>query len=161
MKRLIGLATVVLTLGVTAVASADVNSVTPSTNDINRTKGWAHVDQVGLSLQFTSTRNFYSCFEYRTDGDTSQQISPDNPNTLITDGLYPYICEKDSSDTLNIRAKKYVEVRMVFGAESDERFDWTRFDVGKQACKNGGWKDFGFANQGQCVRYEETGKDSR
>ncbi len=162
MKRLIGLATVVLTLGVTAAASADVNSVTPSTNDINRTKGWAHVDQVGPSdLQFISTRNFYSCFEYRTDGDTSQQIDPVNFNPLITDGLYPYHCERNSSETFTIHARRYVEVRMVFGAESDERFDWTRFEVGKQACKNGGWEGFGFANQGQCVRYEETGKDSR
>ena len=29
------------------------------------------------------------------------------------------------------------------------------------ACKKGGWEDFGFRNQGQCVRFVETGKDSR
>ncbi len=28
-------------------------------------------------------------------------------------------------------------------------------------CKSGGWRDYGFENQGQCVRYAETGKDSR
>jgi hypothetical protein len=28
-------------------------------------------------------------------------------------------------------------------------------------CKNGGWEQFGFKNQGQCVRFIETGKDSR
>jgi hypothetical protein len=28
-------------------------------------------------------------------------------------------------------------------------------------CKKGGWSDFGFRNQGQCVRYVETGLDSR
>lgn len=28
-------------------------------------------------------------------------------------------------------------------------------------CKNGGWVVFAFQNQGQCVRYAETGKDSR
>jgi hypothetical protein len=27
--------------------------------------------------------------------------------------------------------------------------------------KNGGWEAFGFKNQGQCVRFVETGKDSR
>lgn len=31
----------------------------------------------------------------------------------------------------------------------------------KNDCKNGGWEDFGFKNQGQCVRFIETGKDSR
>jgi hypothetical protein len=28
-------------------------------------------------------------------------------------------------------------------------------------CKDGGWQDFGFRNQGQCMRFIETGKDSR
>jgi hypothetical protein len=31
----------------------------------------------------------------------------------------------------------------------------------KQDCMKGGWQSFGFSNQGQCIRYIETGKDSR
>ena len=31
----------------------------------------------------------------------------------------------------------------------------------KDECMKGGWIDFGFRNQGQCVRFVETGKDSR
>lgn len=31
----------------------------------------------------------------------------------------------------------------------------------KDDCKNDGWEQFGFKNQGQCVRFIETGKDSR
>jgi hypothetical protein len=31
----------------------------------------------------------------------------------------------------------------------------------KDACMDGGWKQMGFKNQGQCVRFVETGKDSR
>lgn len=31
----------------------------------------------------------------------------------------------------------------------------------KDDCKKDGWKAFGFENQGQCVRFVETGKDSR
>jgi len=31
----------------------------------------------------------------------------------------------------------------------------------KDQCKDGGWAAFGFVNQGQCVRYVETGKDSK
>ena len=118
----------------TNVAFAAVNAVTPSTNDINRTNGWAHVDQVSsgigtTTLEFISTRAFLSCFEYRTDGDTSQMISGANYNTSITDGLYPYVCVNNSTQTKTFTAQSYVEVRMVFGAETDERFDWTRFYV--------------------------------
>ena len=31
----------------------------------------------------------------------------------------------------------------------------------KDDCKDGGWEDFGFSNQGQCIRFVNTGKDSR
>lgn len=81
-------------IGLFMPANAEVNAVTPSTNDINRDNGWAHVNQLSQSigeteLEFVSTRGFASCFEYRTDGDTSQQTSPNNFNTDVTDGLYP------------------------------------------------------------------------
>lgn len=33
--------------------------------------------------------------------------------------------------------------------------------VVKEECKKGGWSDFGFRNQGQCIRFTETGEDSR
>jgi hypothetical protein len=33
--------------------------------------------------------------------------------------------------------------------------------VSKDACKKNGWAAFGFSNQGQCVKFVETGKDSR
>lgn len=31
----------------------------------------------------------------------------------------------------------------------------------KDDCKEAGWEDFGFKNQGQCIRFVNTGKDSR
>lgn len=31
----------------------------------------------------------------------------------------------------------------------------------KADCRNGGWEGYGFRNQGQCVRFIETGQDSR
>jgi hypothetical protein len=31
----------------------------------------------------------------------------------------------------------------------------------KEECRNGGWMQLGFKNQGQCIRFVETGKDSR
>jgi hypothetical protein len=33
--------------------------------------------------------------------------------------------------------------------------------ITKAECMNGGWQQFDFLNQGQCVRFVETGKDSR
>jgi hypothetical protein len=33
--------------------------------------------------------------------------------------------------------------------------------VSKADCMNGGWRGFDFKNQGQCVRFVETGKDTR
>jgi hypothetical protein len=31
----------------------------------------------------------------------------------------------------------------------------------KNQCKKGGWEEFGFRNQGQCIRFVNTGQDSR
>jgi hypothetical protein len=177
MRRIVGAATV-LTLALACAAGAAVNSVTPSTNDENRAKGWAHVNQLGkgigtTELEFVSTRNFLSCFEYRTDGDTSQALASPNPNPAVPD-RYPHLCVRNggtnpaqvSPQTMTFQADDYVEVRMVFGAETNERFDWTRFDVDPDArsqgdCKDGGWASFGFKNQGQCVRFVQNGQDSR
>jgi len=135
MKKFVGLFIFLAVLGSMSIAFAEVNAVTPSTIDINKTKNpmWAHVNQLNMGpgttdLQFVSMREFYSCFEYRTDGDTSQSTG-DNYNPSVTDGLYPYYCQNNDSSTHTITANEYVEVRMVFGAETDERFDWTRFDV--------------------------------
>ncbi|MFC1507236.1 hypothetical protein ACFLQ6_09235 [Thermoproteota archaeon] len=138
MKKPIFLALIlVASVMLVGTVSAAVNPVTPSTNDENRVKEWAHVNEISVdvgevTLEFVSTRSFYSCFEYRTDGDTSQVITENggvNYNNDITDGLYPYYCRFNDVSTETISANEYVEVRMVFGAETDERFDWTRFDV--------------------------------
>ena len=125
------IAVILMVFVMTTVAAA---SVTPSTNAANITKGWAYVEVMAsgpgtITLQFVSTRNFYSCFEYRTDGDTTQMTSATNYNAGIADGLYPYKCVKNSSTQVTLLADSYVEARMVFGAEGDERFGWTMFSV--------------------------------
>jgi hypothetical protein len=119
---------------------AVVNSVTPSTNDINRVNGWAHVDVLkvdqgqprSMTFRFTSTRDFYSCFEYRTNSGRSQVLTENgglNYNSSVTDGLYPYVCVENSTQDVTITTTQRVEIRMVFGAETNERFDWTRFSA--------------------------------
>ncbi len=51
--------------------------------------------------------------------------------------------------------------------ENNWYFDWVEFTVGpidptsKNDCKKGGWETFGFRNQGQCIKFVNTGKDSR
>jgi hypothetical protein len=128
----------------TLLASA-AYAQTPSTNELNRAKGWAYVDQLSIGvgetqLKFVSTRTFASCFEFRTDGDTSQKTSETNYNPAITDGLYPFVCVNNNAAERTIAAISYVEVRMVFGAETDERFGWTRFYVlGPAAYKAKPW----------------------
>lgn len=153
-------------LAIPALASSHA----PSDNDTNRTNGWAHVNVTAgigdATLEFVSTRAFASCFEYRTDGDTTQKIADDNYNAAVTDGLYPFECVNNSTEVITLEADAYVEVRMVFGAESDERFEWTRFDVLPDAqtgedCMDGGWEAYGFKNQGQCMRFVHGGGDSR
>ena len=140
-KIIVSLISVVLVFGLIGAVSGEVNSVTPSTNDINRTNGWAHVNEISVgvgevTLDFVQPRSFYSCFEYRTDGDVSQVI--DEEHFLEYYGVvpqgdlqqYPYLCLSTiSNKTKTIPANEYVEIRMMFGAEGDERFDWTRFDV--------------------------------
>jgi hypothetical protein len=168
----------VVAVALAPVSAAFASDATPSTNDDNREKGWAHVNEIDVGigmvlLDFISTRNFLSCFEYRSDGDESQRLLDDdgNPranfNLEITDGLYPFYCLRNQTRAEALIASQYVEVRMVFGAEKDERFDWTRFDVvggdgaSRFECMDGAWKNFGFRNQGQCIRFLETGQDSR
>jgi hypothetical protein len=124
---------VALILSTMGVAFGAVDEVTPSSNDENRTKGWAHFKVVdarvgAVEIEFVSTRNFPSCFEYRSDGEDTTDPR-ENFNTDIDVGLWPFVCVTDSTATRTLSALGYVEIRMVFGAESDERFDWTRVDV--------------------------------
>ncbi len=162
----------VFALGVVAApVLAVVNDVFPSTNDANRALGWAHVDQVSvddgsMTLSFVNPRGFASCFEIRTDGDTSQALGVGNFNLAVTDGLYPFACVNNATRLRTVAAERYVEVRLAFGGETDERFDWTRFDLvldpeTKADCKDGGWADYGFRNQGLCVAFVLTGRDTR
>ena len=140
MRVTVALLGAIVALGLVGSAGADVNATTPSTNQQNEENGWAYVSTSNpgprtIELTFHSTRSFASCFEYRTDGDTSQVLAENggaNYNAGVSDGLYPYDCVNNDDETITVHANAYVEVRMVFGAESDERFDWTRFGV--QSC---------------------------
>jgi hypothetical protein len=147
-----------LMLATSAPVMAEINEVTPSTNDTNRENGWAHFNVIDLRIgevdvEFVSTRTFASCFEYRLDeGDPT---GADNFNADITDGLWESVCVNNSTAQRTLTADALVEIRMVFGAERDERFDWTPIAIpaplAADDCKAGGHEGEGFSNQGQCV----------
>ena len=54
-----------------------------------------------------------------------------------------------------------VDNQLYFQAATDNVWIDVLDPVTKDDCKNGGWEQYGFKNQGQCVRFIETGKDSR
>ena len=146
-----------LMLATSAPVMAEIKAVTPSTNDANLTKGWAHFNVVDLqvgevTVDFISSRAFFSCFEYRIDEEPPTGAA--NPNTDVADGLWEFVCVNASTVPRTFTANTLVEIRMVFGAERDERFDWTPIDIPPLAvddCTSGGFEEEGFSNQGQCI----------
>lgn len=153
--------------------AVDHSEAFPSTNEANIENGWANVTwnsaDAGVEeapLRFVTSRAFASCFEYRID-DSEPFYEDDNFNAHIDDGLWQYHCVSANQDQVEVtlNARSHVDIRLSFGAERDERFDWTRFYVltleNKDQCMNGAWQALGFRNQGQCIRYVETGKDAR
>ena len=142
--------------------------VFPSTNETNIANGWSNVtwnsDDAGLGeapLKFDQPRGFYACFEIRIDDE--EPSSTNHPNPSIQDGKWDDHCVLGPGNLEEtFTAISHVDVRMSYGGERDERFDWTRFYVmsadSKDDCQNGGWQTLGFANQGQCIRFVETGK---
>jgi len=148
-----------LMLAMSVPVMADHVDATPSTNDTNRTNGWAHFNvldvRVGeVDVELVSTRPFASCFEFRSDDEPPTGAA--NFNTDIHDGLWDFECVNNSTVARTLSADSHVEIRMVFGAEGDERFDWTRVEVlqaalAKDDCKSGGYETEGFSNQGRCV----------
>lgn len=144
-----------------------------------------HVNEIAVgpgsvTLEFVNHTNSLAFFEYRTDGDELDEgnhpvvnaagehdLGGDPPR----DSIYPGINVDGRSEpdpvveVETFEAYHYVEVRLALGGERDWDFDWTRFYAEqpetKTDCKRGGHADYGFRNQGQCIRYVNTGKDSR
>lgn len=149
----------------------------PSTNDQNRANGLPHVNFVSndvgeVTLEFVNDTNSLAFFEYRIDGQT---VGTTNHPVVIGDGIYPGVCVDGRANPVcgngnpelrTFSASQTVEVRLALGGERDWDFDWVTFNVlpdaqTKEDCQDGGWENYGFSNQGQCVRFIETGSDSR
>jgi hypothetical protein len=153
-------------------AGAEVNEVTPSTNDANKAAENAYFEAVpatdSVTLTFISPDPYLSCFEYRADDEAPTEEGA-NWNPLVLDGLWDFVCVSSTApaEPVKVIATDYVDVRMVFGAETTERFDWTRVETLEPEeetepveptrpetvaeCKQGGWKALNYTNQGRCV----------
>lgn len=55
----------------------------------------------------------------------------------------------------------YYDNVVVSHVDGSTVYDFEIAPTEKSECKKGGWQDFGFKNQGQCIRFVNTGKDSR
>ncbi len=115
-----------------------ISPVFPSTNAANETAGWLNVTVLDSTITVQSARLLGyggSCIEYRFNNNTpDQKRVGSNPNTLVTDGFWPTKCigipALNPTATITIPAGVTTfEVRSAFGAESGERFDWTRFNL--------------------------------
>jgi hypothetical protein len=130
-----------------------------------------------VTLEFVNNTNSLAFFEIRIDGEV---LTSGTAHPVVTDDyIYPGICVdnrqnrpdpevcdgRHSSRTETVSAGQTVDVRLALGGERDWDFDWTRFYVlsleNKDQCRDGAWEELGFKNLGQCVRFVETGKDSR
>lgn len=163
-----------LLIGGTGVAAAyDF----PSTNENNEANGWPYVDEVDddnceVTLEFVNDTNSLAYFEYRIDGEVPEETYGPHP-VISGDVIYPGVTvdgRGEPDPVAEIRAftaSSTVEVRLALGGERDWDFDWTTFTVPscdpetKNDCKDDEWEFYGFWNQGQCIRYVNTGKDSR
>jgi len=106
----------------------DSSNSMPSTNAENAAKEWAHFTSekngTSTTLTFRTTRSFVSCFEYRVNGSLPTDTRA-NFNTDLPDGLWDYTCVSASgTTTVDITDADLIEVRLSFGAEKGERFNW-------------------------------------
>lgn len=164
MKKIIASSSMIaLFFGVVGVASA-FTYVTTNADNIANEEG-PYVEEVSstpseVTLGFGNFGPGVHCFEYRTDGDTSQSIGT---NSFFPElDLYPYFClSAGGTDERTFDVDEYIEIRIPFGAEQDFYFDWTRFDA--PSCKKGGWENFTdptFDNQGMCVSYFKSNENA-
>lgn len=157
----------------------------PSTNEQNRDKevpgregqDAPHVNQLSVGigeveLEFVNMAPGLAFFEYRIDGEVLTSGTPHPLNDpafpyIHDDFIYPGVAvNSGNTETMTFEANEKVEVRLALGGERDWDFDWVTFEVlpdaqTKDDCKKGGWEEFGFRNQGQCIRFVNTGMDSR
>ncbi|HSJ34471.1 MAG TPA: hypothetical protein VLB85_05400, partial [Acidimicrobiia bacterium] len=124
-----------------------------------------------VDLEFVNETKFLGRFEVRVDGEvmTSGTAHPAVVGDYINDGVCvdgraAPVCGSGPVGE-RFRAATTVEVRLALGGERNWDFDWVIFyplpDASSKADCRDDFEYYGFKTRAQCIRYVETGKDSR
>ena len=160
----------------------------PSTNDANKANGGPYVELVDsgpgwVRIAFVDPQG-YASWEYRLDGKTLQ-FPKDCPDEIDQHKVIGRECRYSSwrvtdPDVAGGTVETYtfgsfdwpwvyetIEIRKAGGAERDTDYDWVTFYIPPAAdpytrgnCV-ANWDVYGFSNQGQCIKFLNTGEDSR
>lgn len=126
-----------------------------------------------VTLEYINHTPYSYAFDHRADGESG--FTTQYSDITIHEGP----CEgrkigpsynvtnvgPNSTTQVTVEAAHKVEAQVVLGPEQSYFTCWKTFypeqPEMKGDCKGGGWDDYHFRNQGQCIRYVNTGKDSR
>lgn len=110
---------------------------------------------------------------------TSVTFDLTEPQTVVQSGSSPQTCPSTPADMGDGSTIRVAALNLGDTSSNDDGLDGYYDNVvldmesgsvvynfepapsTRNECKKGGWKDYGFKNQGQCIRYLNTGKDSR
>ena len=127
-----------------------------------------------VTLTFINDTDFYYAFDHRADGEDPAGTFSFSDDTISQGPCAgrkwgPYYnltgVDPNSTEQVTVEAAHKVEAQAVLGPEQHYYTCWKTFypeqPDSKSDCKRGGWEDYHFKNQGQCIRYVNTGEDNR
>lgn len=142
-----------------------------------------------VELEFVNPTEFTFSFDYRVDGEP-EGTDDEWTGTTIAEGplegddfgqRYEVVTlEGEGTETVTLDAEEQVEVRLARGAEQQWYFDWITIEVEgstedpdevpveepeeeqapAQHCRDGGWQELDFRNQGLCIANEVASEAS-
>lgn len=126
-----------------------------------------------VTLTFINNTDYRYVFDHRVDDESPSGTFSFSDDT-ISDGpcagrkwgpYYNLTSVSADSKKVTVEATHKVEAQAVLGPEQNYYTCWKTFypeqPETKNDCKRGSWADYHFRNQGQCIRYVNTGEDSR
>lgn len=175
--------TVLGAVGILGVAgTTSVSAEGTPYNEANRDAGRPHVNIVDVdgwevTLEFVNPHTGWPwAWDVRVDGaegtedDWTGQTISEGPLESEDFGLaYDRVvlgpADEPVTRTETYQAAELVEVTLRRGPEQSWYVPWIRIEPEqpetRRDCMRGGYERYGFRNQGQCIRYVNTGKDSR
>jgi DNA-binding beta-propeller fold protein YncE len=91
------------------------------------------------------------------DGAIGMAVSPDGESLYVTNQNSNNVSQYDVSAGGNLSPKNPATVAAGRGPTAVAVSPLARVPTTKEQCKHGGWRQFGFKNQGQCIRFVKHG----